>query len=114
LNPVAVLLAASVLGNVALGFAWNNARDELADVRNARDQARGVASACSDATDDLRDLADEREAKARKVQDVARRTALAHEALAQQILSTPVAVPGDACASARVRIDRWLEGRVLP
>jgi hypothetical protein len=114
LNPLAVLLAVSVMGNLALGFAWNNARGELADVRNARDEARGAASACSDATDDLRALADEREAKARKVQEAARQTALAHEAMAHQILSTPAAVPGDACASAQVRVDRWLEGRGVP
>ena len=61
---LAALLAASVLTNVGLGRAWLAARDGAATAITQRDTARADASACSDATDDLRDLADRRRAAA--------------------------------------------------
>src|SRR5437868_8889144 len=66
-----------------------------------------LASVCSDATDDLRDLADQRAVIARKAQANAREQAAAREQLAQMILSTPAVLVGDDCGSARVRVDRW-------
>jgi hypothetical protein len=111
---LAVLLALSMSGNAALGWAWLDARDALAVSTTERDNARGAASACSDATDDLRDQADRRAAEARTAQAKARAVAARHEQLAQAILATPAAVPGDDCGSTRVRIDAWLQGRAAP
>ncbi|MBB3641182.1 hypothetical protein [Variovorax atrisoli] len=104
-------LGLSVAGNAALGWAWIGAREKAATSVLQRDDARAAASACSDATEDLRDLADKRAAEAKKAQAAARSVALGHEARAQTILATPAAVPGDACASAQARIDGWLKGR---
>jgi len=107
-------LGLSVAGNAALGWAWIGAREKAATSVLQRDDARAAASACSDATEDLRDLADKRGAEARKAQAVARAAATARHQTANTILSTPAAVPGDACASAQVRVDAWLRGRVQP
>lgn len=107
-------LGLSVAGNAVLGWAWIGAREKAATTTLQRDDARAMTSACSDATDDLRELADIRGATAKKAQAVARDAALVRQRAAQTILSTPAAVPGDACASAQVRVDAWLRGRVQP
>ncbi len=108
------VLALSVAGNAALGWAWLGARDGAAIATVERDDARAAASACSDATEALRELADKRGAEVKKAQAVARADASGRQQAAHTILSTPPAVPGDACASAQVRIDGWLRGRVRP
>ncbi len=114
MQALLVSLGLSVAGNAALGWAWLGAREKAATVVLQRDDARAVASACSDATDDLRDLADKRATEAKKAQAVARAVATGRQQTAHTILSTPAAVPGDACASAQVRVDAWLRGRVQP
>ncbi|RYF80352.1 MAG: hypothetical protein EOO29_14175 [Comamonadaceae bacterium] len=76
-----------------------------------RDDARDAASLCSDAVDALRTLADQRAAEARRAQGLAQKAARQRQAVAQQILATPPAVPGDDCRSAQVRVDAWLQGR---
>lgn len=108
LAALAGAIALSVAANAALGWAWIGTRHELAKAVSERDATRALASACSDATDDLRNLADERAATARKAQASARGAAAAREELAHTILSTPAALAGDDCGSARVRVDRWL------
>lgn len=108
------VLALSVVGNAALGWAWLGARDQVAATTTQRDNARAAASACSDATEALRELADKRGAEAKRAQAAARQAASQREGRAQQILSTPSALPGDDCGSARVRVDGWLKGRVTP
>jgi hypothetical protein len=114
MQTLLVSLGPSVAGNAALGWAWVGAREKAATTVLQRDDARAVASACSDATDDLRELADKRGAEAKKAQAIARDAATGRQQAAQTILSTPAAVPGDACASAQVRVDAWLRGRVQP
>lgn len=111
MQALLVALGISVAGNAALGWAWVGAREKAATSVLQRDDARAAASACSDATENLRDLANKRAAEAEKAQALARSLALGHEARAQTILATPAAVPGDACASAQARIDGWLKGR---
>lgn len=108
---LACALALSVAGNAAIGWAWRAARDQVVATTAERDNARAAASACSDATEALRELADKRAAEAKRVQAAARLAAGAHEGRAQQILSTPAAVPGNDCGSARVRVHGWLKGR---
>lgn len=104
-------LGLSIAGNAALGWAWLDAREQAAITATQRDNARAAASACSDATEDLRELADKRGIEAKKAQAAARATAVGRQQRANTILSTPAAVPGDACASAQVRIDGWLRER---
>ena len=114
MQALLVSLGLSVAGNAALGWAWVGAREKATTTILQRDDARAVASACSDATDDLRELADKRRAEAKKAQAIARDVATGRQKTAQAILSTPAAVLGDACASAQVRVDAWLRGRVQP
>jgi hypothetical protein len=120
MNPLAAVpmwawvLALSIAGNAALGWAWLGARDKVATTTTERDNARAAASACSDATEALRELADKRGVEAKRAQAAARQAASQREGRAQQILSTPAALPGDDCGSARVRVDGWLKGRAAP
>lgn len=118
MNPVHIILALSVLANAALGWAYLGQRDkaakasaDLTHMQQQRDGARGAASACSDAVDDLRALADQRAKEADAARAQARKAAAGRNARADAILSAPPAVPGDDCASARVRVDQWVKGR---
>lgn len=114
MQTLLVALGLSVAGNAALGWAWVGAREKSATTLVERDNARSAASACSDATEDLRDLADKRGAEAKRALAAARTAATGRQQTANAILSTPPAVPGDACASAQVRVDGWLRGRAQP
>ncbi len=114
LQALMAALGISLAGNAALGWAWVGARERAATSVLQRDDARAAASACSDATEDLRDLADKRSAEAKKVQAMARADAGGRQQAAHTILSTRPAVPGNACASAQVRVDGWLRGRAQP
>ena len=114
LQVLLVALGLSLAGNAALGWAWVGVREKAAATVLERDNARSAASSCSDATDDLRDLADKRGAEAKKAQAAARDAATERQQTANTILSTPAAMPGNACASAQVRVDTWLRGRVQP
>lgn len=65
--PMGYALIASAALNVGLGVAWLNARDNTVKARQQvtvvageRDAARLTAQECSEATDALRKLADER------------------------------------------------------
>ena len=59
-QALALALALSLAGNALLAKAWLGARDARQAVALERDSARADASACSDATEDLRTLADKR------------------------------------------------------
>ncbi|CAN5720129.1 hypothetical protein BH10PSE18_BH10PSE18_50320 [soil metagenome] len=111
MTPIAWAGAASIALNLVLGGLWLHARDEATATTVQRDTARADATACSDATEDLREQADKRAAAAKPVRAVAREQAAVRESRADAILSTPAAVPGDDYASARARVDGWLKGR---
>lgn len=122
--PVTPLIWAAGLSialNAALGWAYLGQRDKTATARSEvaamereRDGARAAASACSDAVEDLRILADERAAEAKAARAAAATKAKGHNQKADSILSTPPAVPGDDCRSAQVRVADWLKGRAKP
>ncbi|CAA2108198.1 hypothetical protein [Variovorax paradoxus] len=114
MQALLAVLGISLAANAGLGWAWVGSREKAATSILQRDDARAAASACSDATDDLRTLADKRAAEAKKAQAAARDAATGRQQTAHAILSTPSAVPGNACASAQVRVDAWLKGRVQP
>lgn len=113
MNPVLIALLISLASNAALGWAWLGARDDVTALTGQRDEARADASACSDATEALREQADKRAAEAKKATAAARTAAADKQSRAQAILSTPPSVPGNDCASARDRADDWLHGRAL-
>lgn len=111
---LAGVLALSLLGNAFLSKAYLDVRDERTAAQGERDDARSAASACSDATEALEELAGKRKAEAEKARAAAAVAARGHLAMAQHILSTPATVPGDACKSADERINRWLAERKTP
>lgn len=110
MNPMAVILAISLLANAGLGYAYLDARDDVAAGEVKLSEARADATACSDATEALRTIADKREVenKALRKQAADRATALNQEADA--ILSTSASDPDD-CKAATQRLDRWLKAR---
>ena len=117
----AIALLASLLGNVLLTRAYLGQRDtataaraSVGEMTQQRDGARSLAAACSDAVDDLRELADKRKREGEAARASAAVKARTHERRADEILAAPPTVPGDACASAQHRVDSWLQGRVKP
>lgn len=118
---LALALLASLAANGAMGWSYLGQRDDatqaradLGAVEQQRDGARADASACSDATDDLRTLADQRAIEAQAARAEAAAQARTHHQKADAILATPPAVPGDDCKSAQMRVDNWLKGRAQP
>ena len=118
---LALALLASLAANGLLGWAYLGQRDDATQARadfgameQQRDGAREAASACSDAVDDLRTLADQRASEAKAARAEAAAKAKSHNQKADTILATPPAVPGDDCRSAQLRIGDWLKGRAKP
>ena len=121
LAAAVLALLASLLGNVLLARAYLGQRDaataaraSVGEMTQQRDGARDLAAACSDAVDDLRDLADRRKREGDAARTSAAAQARTHEQRADEILAAPPAVPSDACASAQHRVDNWLQGRAKP
>ncbi|WFF79268.1 hypothetical protein [Delftia tsuruhatensis] len=121
LAAAVLALLASLIGNVLLARAYlgqrdaaTSARASVGEMAQQRDGARDLAAACSDAVDDLRELADRRKKDGEAARTSAAALARKHEQRADQILAASPAVPGDACASAQHRVDIWLQGRARP
>lgn len=114
MNPLilcGVALAISVACNAAVGWLWLGARDARAVAETQRDEARGGATACSDATEALRTLADRQAAEGRAAVAGAQASAALASKRADRILSRPPTQPGNDCASAQDRVTDWLTSR---
>ena len=109
-----LLLALSVAGNAALGWAYLGQRDTAVVATTETKQADGVAKACSDGVDNLARQADKRHRDAAPKVEAARQDAEAAGKLAVEILTTPAAVPGDACRSAEAALEAWWTRRTAP
>jgi len=121
LAAAVLALLVSLLGNVLLTRAYLGQRDaataaraSVGEMTQQRDGARDLAAACSDAVDDLRELADRRKKEGEAARTSAATQARKHELRADEILAAPPAVPGDAFTSAQHRVDNWLQGRAKP
>lgn len=118
IQPLLIALALSLAGNAALGWSYLQHRDKaaasLATATTQRDQARADASACSDATEALRELADRRATAAAPARAAAATTARTHQARADHTLSLQPSKPADLCASMQAMGDDWLQGRAKP
>lgn len=114
MNPILIALAISLAANGLLGISWLHARDRAAVVSTQLDDVRADARACSDATDDLRTLADKRKAEADKARAAAAGKAATHEKRADYTLGLRPKNPGDMCASMQALGDEWLQGRAKP
>lgn len=106
----AAALATSLAANAVLGWAYLGQRDAATVAVGERDQARGAATACSDATEDLRTLADARKVEADKARAAAGKKAQTHDQKADEVLAAP-ATGANACESADNLTTKWLKGR---
>lgn len=111
MNPLIVALAISVAANGVLCWAYLGQRDDTTAAQGQRDQARADASACSDATEDLRELAGKRSEAAAPARAAAASTAQGLQQRADYTLGLQPKVPGDMCASMQALGDEWLKGR---
>jgi hypothetical protein len=109
-SPWAYVLAVSLAANAALTYVYLGERDKTAIAETERDNARGAATACSDATKALRDLADKRDKEAKAARAAAAESAKGRDKRADQILSTPASSPDD-CKAAQDRAAKWLGSR---
>jgi hypothetical protein len=107
-QTLAIVLALSIAGNAVLGWMWIGAREDVAVSTSVLGIVRDSAQMCSEGAEQMIDEAGKLAVKAKAAQAAARQAATQKQALAQIIMSTPAAVPGDDCASARVRVDGWL------
>lgn len=115
--PLAALLC-SLVANGLLGWGYLDGRDkqaalqtQIAAITSERDHALQSAQVCSEGVARLQALAESRAKEAAAARRQAAQAAADHARRADEVLAAPPAVPGDDCASARVRIGRWLKGR---
>ena len=113
-----VALLCSLVANGLLGWGYLAGRNKLAAlqervqaVAQERDSALAGAQACSDGVARLQTLAESRAREAAAARKLAAQAAADHARRADAVLAAPPAVPGDDCASARVRVGDWLKGR---
>ncbi|WP_312839840.1 hypothetical protein [Delftia tsuruhatensis] len=120
MTPTHMALAALAAGNLLLGWAWLSARDDattaaadLVSMQQQRDGALKGAQACSDATEALGAVAEQRAAEAGPARAAAADQAAALNARADYTLSRQPAA-GDSCASLQALGADWLKGRAKP
>ena len=103
-----IIICCALLGVAAWGQHHKRAAEELQDklVR-----ARLREQACSDAVAAMEAEGKAREEAAKKALEDAQSEANKYALRADQLLRKPAAVPGDDCASAKVRAQAWLKGR---
>lgn len=114
ISPILIALIISLAANGVLGWSYLGQRDATTAATHQRDQARTDASACSDATEDLRTLANKRSAAAAPARVAAATAAKSLSQRADATLSQQPTVPGDMCASMQALGDEWLQGRAKP
>ena len=96
----------------SLALAWGaHHKSEAHDARLQAAAAKAQAEQCAQSVALLEAEAKEREAQAAKALAEAQNKADKYALRADRLLRAPAAVPGDDCASAKVRARKWLEGR---
>lgn len=111
---MAILLAIAVAGDIGLGLAYLGQRDK-ATISKVRDgTAVTTALQCSDGTAKLGQIAAQRDKDAGQARQADQDKAAEHNKAADKIMSTPAAVPGNACASAQAELDGWWSGKAKP
>lgn len=108
-QALSLALALSLAGNAALGWAWSGARDAKVQAVLERDAAQDAATACSDATDDLRDLADKRAKEAAPARAAAKLSSGKLAKRADRTLATQQV--GTGCEGMQALGDGWLKER---
>ncbi len=111
---LAVLLAGSVAGNAYLGNEYLAKRDEAVALGKDVEHAQGVATQCSAGVDKLAAAATSTALAASAAAAAARSAAFQNQSLADLILASPAAVPGDDCKSAAARAADYMRRRARP
>lgn len=118
MNPIlislAVALGLSVLGNLFLGNAYLNQRDTATTVKTETVYVQAAAKECSKGPEAMATAAAMNASAAAPKRQAAASEAARHDAKADEILTAPPAVPGDACKSAEAAIDTWWTARSKP
>ena len=111
-------LALSLAANAGAGYIYLQQRDALAIAGNNLEHregetvtARAAADACSASVEALAASAAVMASQLEPLRLAAQQRAAGRFAQADKILSTPAAVPGDACASAQKRVSEILATR---
>jgi uncharacterized protein HemX len=108
---VLLVLAASLVANAWLWHSLGTEHDARTAAETKFDTQREATKACNASVDRLEQEATKRDAENKDLRREAQTRRRAQESLAQKILSTPPAIPGDDCGSARKRVDDWLKAR---
>ena len=105
--------AAAILMATILGMGWwaHHQKSIAEDLRGELAQCALRASQAEASLDALAREAKERVDAAQKALEAAQKDAQRHAKRADDLLKRPPAVPGDDCASAKVRAHDWLEAR---
>ncbi|UBB15404.1 hypothetical protein [Comamonas odontotermitis] len=111
MNPVHIVLLVSLALNGLLGWAYLGKRDDFTRATTSLNSVRTDLNACSDATEDLRELANRRAADAKKLRADAAAKAKPLERRADYTLSLQPRDPLNACSSMQHLGDEWLKGR---
>lgn len=114
MNPLAILLAISLIANAALGWSYLGQRDKAVSETVKTEQATGAAVACSAGVDGLQQQATTRHAEAAPKVDAAKRASVAANIKADVILAAAATTPGDDCKSASDRVETWWADRGKP
>lgn len=117
-TALALALLLSILGNAVQGLLYLRQRDAATLARSDADHAgdmtslaRASADVCTKSVDALLLVNDGIKQERDQARQQAAAVAAGHKARADKILSTPAAVPGDACASAQARVAELLASR---
>ncbi|WP_039049158.1 hypothetical protein [Comamonas thiooxydans] len=115
---LSLALLLSLAGNVGLALMYVGQRDAATLARSDADHAgekeslaRTSANVCTKAVDALQLAGEGLKQERDQARAQAAAAATGHKARADKILSTPAAVPGDACASAQARVAELLASR---
>ncbi len=115
---LSLALLLSLAGNVGLSWMYMGQRDVATLARSDADHAADKeslahesANVCTKAVDVLLLAGEGLKQERDQARAQAAAVAVGHKARADKILSTPAAVPGDACASAQARVAELLASR---
>lgn len=104
----AAAICAAIFGVAAWGNHHKNAAEELrVELAACALRAMNAESALSK----MEQAAQARAEAAAKALEAAQKDADKYRLRADKLMKQPAAVPGDDCASAKVRARAWLEGR---
>lgn len=110
MNPLALLLAISLVGNAWLTYEYLGQRDTAVVATTQNTQTTAVATSCGQSVSNMANTAKRREADNAPERAAAAASAAEGKRQAANILATPATTPGNDCKSASDRLDRWLKG----